>query len=171
MMFENVKMSNKKRLLFILIFFAVMSILYCLQPPDAEELARDRFVKDLDLLLTLKVKEIIPTNNGRYYVLIGDVIHSNKKIDYKIKFQTNSNDYDYCIVNGTKGFIVFHCMEPKNHEEVRLDDSLIINSNQNKYWLYRHGNLLESYNLNVGTEGDFSRHLTYDLTNSNYLKK
>lgn len=170
MLFENLRIQKKRTFLLIFICFAVTSIFYYLQPKSAEEIAADRFAKNLNLILTLRIKEIIPTNNGRYYVLVGDIIRSNKKNNYRAKFQTSYNNYDYCLVNGNKGLIVFHCVEAKNNEEVRLNDSLVINSNQNRYWLFRKGNLVESYNLNVGSDGDFSNQLTYDLANSNYWK-
>jgi len=100
-------------------------------------------------------------------VLLGEV-KSNKPDNYEAIFQ---NSYKYCLIKKSKGYIVFHCIESKTDPEVKQGDSLIFNSKVNKYWLYRHGQLVESYPITIGSEGNFTGPLSYDLSNSIYWKK
>jgi len=118
--------------------------------------AESDYLKSLNLNLAFKIVDIKPTGNHGYGVIYGHVIKSNKPPIYDAIYR---DKYTFCKVKNNKVLFV------SPFELVEKNDSLVIQSNLAKYWVYRKSKLIAEYNLTITT--DFF--LYSDLEKGKYL--
>jgi len=117
---------------------------------NRENAKANDFLKSLNLNLTLKVIDVKPTNDHGYGVIFGKVVKSNKPVNYSAIYRQK---YTFCkMLNGNALFVSDYYVFEKN-------DSVVINSNIAKYWIYRNGKLISEYNLTNTTDDFLYSHL------------
>jgi len=144
-------MKSRVRVFQIALFGAVVLISLLAFIYSRWDQAKDqKFLKALNLQVTLKVIDIKQTGDHGYGVIFGKIIKSNKPERYAAAYQ---NEYTFCKIE--KGKILF----VSDFYVYEKNDSVIINSSLSKYWVYRNSKLVSEYNLTTTTDNFLYMHL------------
>lgn len=120
----------KYKLMFVLAAF-IVGVVWLFLHTDKDAQAERKYFGTLNFSMKGIVKQITVTGDGGYGVIYLKVIENNKGYHYESKFK---GQYLYCKIHDDEAIMMI-----PGSEGALPGDSVVVNTNQSKYLVYRNG--------------------------------